>query len=153
MTTRGLRNNNPGNIEYGSFARLYNATGIEPDSPSTYGRGRFAVFADIVAGMRALDELLIVYSTKDDGHGGKIDTVEEALNRWAPGNENNTEAYIVAVCTVMECERDDEFDFTNPDFLFWMSAAIGEHEQGPKAFHSAVTDEQIMQAVSLALST
>src|SRR5262245_2621076 len=126
MTARGIRNNNPGNIEYGTFAKLYGATG--PETLPNGTQGRFAVWPTMVGGLRGIAELLIVYSTKPDGKGGKIDTVEEAIQRWAPSNENHTAAYIAFVCTVMDCNKDDEFDFTDPNFLFWMVTGIGEEE-------------------------
>jgi len=143
MTTRGIRNQNPGNIEYGPFARKYGATGSD---------GRFAIFPTMVDGLRAMAELLVVYSTHPDGKGGKIDTVEEAINRWAPSNENHTAAYIALVCTVLECSKDDEFDFTDPSFLFWMLTGIGEEENGPKAFTEAVSDAEIAEGVRMALA-
>ncbi len=142
--TLGLRNNNPGNIEFGSFARLYG--GIIGEG------GRFARFETMADGIRALCELLIVYSTKPDGKGGKIDTVEEAINRWAPNNENHTAAYIALVCSVLECNKDDEFDFTDPNFLFWMATGIGEEENGPAAFTQYVTDADIDRGVAAALA-
>lgn len=140
----GLRNNNPGNLEYGAFTRMY---GGEPGEG-----GRFAKFPTMVEGIRALCELLIVYSTKPDGKGGKIDTVEEAINRWAPNNENHTAAYIALVCTVLDCKKDDEFDFTDPNFLFWMATGIGEEENGARAFNDNVTDTDILAGVTFALA-
>jgi hypothetical protein len=47
--TRGDRNNNPGNIEYGAFARAHGATGSD---------GRFAIFPDRASGESAMGELL-----------------------------------------------------------------------------------------------
>jgi hypothetical protein len=47
--TRGDRNNNPGNIEYGAFARAHGATGTD---------GRFAIFPDRASGESAMGELL-----------------------------------------------------------------------------------------------
>lgn len=141
--TRGLRNNNPGNIEYGPFAIKYGATGSD---------GRFAIFPDMPSGICALCELLIVYSTKPDGHGGLIDTVEEAINRWAPNNENHTAAYVALVCTVLDCRKDDRFDFTKPDFLWWMTVGIGEEENGPAVFNQYVKDTDIDEGVRRALA-
>ena len=46
---RGDRNNNPGNIEYGAFARAHGATGSD---------GRFAVFPDWSSGASAMAALL-----------------------------------------------------------------------------------------------
>lgn len=47
--SRGDRNNNPGNIEYGSFARAHGATGTD---------GRFAIFPDKSSGESAMADLL-----------------------------------------------------------------------------------------------
>jgi hypothetical protein len=48
-TSRGDRNNNPGNIEYGAFAKAHGATGSD---------GRFAIFPDAAAGESAMADLL-----------------------------------------------------------------------------------------------
>jgi hypothetical protein len=141
--TRGIRSRNPGNVEYGAFARKYGATGSD---------GRFAIFPTMRDGIRALCELLIVYSVKPDGKGGLIDTVEEAINRWAPSNENHTAAYIALVCAVLGCNKDDEFDFTDPNFLFWMATGIGSEENGADVFAQYVTDADIDAGVAAALA-
>ena len=47
--TRGDRNNNPGNIEYGEFAKAHGAIGSD---------GRFAIFPNKAAGTSAMGELL-----------------------------------------------------------------------------------------------
>lgn len=143
MIPRGVRNRNFGNIEFGQFAIACGATASD---------GRFAIFPTNVAGLTALAKLLLIYNRKPDGKGGVIDTVEEVINRWAPANENRTSAYITFVCTMLECEPDDRFDFHDPAFLFWMVTAIGEEECGPKAFSEAVTDEEIDAAVAAALA-
>lgn len=48
--SRGDRNNNPGNIEYGTFARAHGATGTD---------GRFAIFPDPASGESAMADLLM----------------------------------------------------------------------------------------------
>lgn len=48
--TRGDRNNNPGNIEDGAFARAHGATGTD---------GRFAIFPDKASGESAMAALLV----------------------------------------------------------------------------------------------
>ena len=50
---RGQRNHNPGNIEYGQFAKDHGATGSD---------GRFAIFPDAATGYKALDALLATKS-------------------------------------------------------------------------------------------
>lgn len=140
---RGIRNRNPGNIEYGQFAIRCGATDSD---------GRFAIFPTMAKGCEAIARLLRHYGTLPDGKGGRIDTVEEAINRWAPSNENHTAAYIALVCTVLECNKDDRFDFNDPNFLFWMVTAIGEEENGPDAFTQNVSDADIDAGVAAALA-
>lgn len=75
---RNWRNNNPGNIEYGPFARAHGATGSD---------GRFAKFPTMEAGYAAADALM-----KSSSYQGL--TISQAVARWAPTSENNTGAYI-----------------------------------------------------------
>lgn len=138
MTPLGLRNNNPGNIR--------------PSTPAWQGtvgqNSGFVVFDTMANGLRALAKQLIVYQTK---YG--IATVRGAIERWAPPKDHNdTEAYIALVCSVLDCRDDDQFDFTNPDFLYWMITAIGEEEQGHAAFSAAVTDADIDAGIKAALN-
>lgn len=79
---RNWRNNNPGNIEYGSFAKAQGAIGSD---------GRFAVFPSYEAGRKAKAALLF------EGKGYKDKTIAQAINRYAPPFENNTSAYVNAV--------------------------------------------------------
>jgi len=82
--TRGVRNNNLGNIEKGRFADKYGAIAGK-DS-------RFATFPTPEAGHRAMVGLI------RDAYGSKgIDTISGIINRYAPSSENNTGAYINAV--------------------------------------------------------
>lgn len=80
--TRAWRNNNPGNIEYGPFAKAQGAVGTD---------GRFAVFPTYEAGRVAKANLL--WASK--GYRGK--TIGEAINRYAPPFENNTASYASTV--------------------------------------------------------
>lgn len=118
---------------------------------ATSSDGRFAIFPTMVDGLVALGSLLLVYGKTEDGKGGLIDTVDEAIHRWAPGNENNTEAYIALACAVLDCRRDDRFDFRDPAFQFWMMTAIGTEENGA-AFNVFVTDAELDEAVRRVLA-
>jgi hypothetical protein len=79
---RSWRNNNPGNIEYGSFAKDHGAIGSD---------GRFAVFPSYEAGRAAKESLLF----DSAGYAGK--TIEEAINRYAPPSENDSSWYANSV--------------------------------------------------------
>lgn len=79
---RNWRNNNPGNIEYGAFARSMGAIGTD---------GRFAVFPSYDAGRSAKESLLFESPNYRDR------SISSAINRYAPPFENNTNAYTSAV--------------------------------------------------------
>lgn len=74
---RNWRNNNPGNIEYGSFAISMGAIGSD---------GRFAIFPSEEMGRKAADTLL-------KGKSYANLSAAQAINRWAPSNENDPKAY------------------------------------------------------------
>jgi hypothetical protein len=78
---RPQRNHNPGDIEYGDFAKTHGATGSD---------GRFAIFPDDETGKNALYALL-----KTPGYA-KL-TVDQAIAKFAPPNENNTKGYQASV--------------------------------------------------------
>lgn len=82
---RNLRNNNPGNIEYGDFARKNGATGSD---------GRFAIFPDMKTGENAMANLLMSYAK------GGNNTISSIIKKWSPAGENgaaNTNSYIANV--------------------------------------------------------
>lgn len=78
--TRADRNNNPGNIEDGAFARK------QPGYIG--GDGRFARFASPDHGFGAMEKLLSGYMKQ-----GK-NTLWSIISKWAPGHENNVGAYV-----------------------------------------------------------
>jgi hypothetical protein len=109
---RGIRNNNPGNIEYGQFTRSMGATGTD---------GRFAVFRNMEDGIRAAVALLQSYAAKG------IDTVQSIISKWAPSKENNTKAYIDSVAKQLGVSPDAHL---NVDQLSEVANAIFKHENG-----------------------
>ena len=84
--TRAWRNNNPGNIEYGPFARAHGAVGTD---------GRFAVFPSYEAGRAAKGALLFESASYRDR------TIAGAINRYAPPVENDTNAYASTVAAAV----------------------------------------------------
>ena len=82
---RNMRNNNPGNIEYGDFAKKHGATGSD---------GRFAIFPDLKTGQDAMASLLMGYAK------GGSNTISKIVGKWSPAGDNgaaNTNAYIADV--------------------------------------------------------
>lgn len=79
---RSVRNNNPGNIEYGKFARSMGAVGSD---------GRFAVFPTDAMGNHARETLFF------SGGGYRDKLLSQAVARWAPESENNVAMYTRAL--------------------------------------------------------
>lgn len=92
MATRGIRNNNPLNIRIGNKWK-----GLK--TPNT--DGAFDQFISVQWGYRAAFVILRNYINRH-----KCDTVEKIIKRWAPSNENNTEAYIKSVCNITDFKPD-----------------------------------------------
>ncbi len=130
---RGVRNNNPGNLEASSSNPWVGQTGSD---------GRFAKFETPEHGIRALGRNLISYQRQG------IDTVSEIINRWAPPSDNNdTAAYIKSVCAQLGVKADQPLDASNPDTLQALCAAIIKHENGSQPY----SNEQLSTGVSAAL--
>lgn len=80
---RGIRRNNPGNIEWGD---PWQGLARREDYPAD----RFAAFVNAVYGIRALARTLITYYDKRKANdGSKIDSLQEIVERWAPAADNN----------------------------------------------------------------
>lgn len=112
---RGLRNNNPLNIEAGSFTQ---------GQPGFAGSdGRFAKFATPEAGIGAANSLLDTYQNK---HG--LNTVAGIVGRWAPaGDGNNVSAYAQAVAGKLGIDPNAPIP---PQMRPALIAAMGQHENG-----------------------
>ena len=91
-TPRGIRNNNPGNIERNPANKWQGRMPRERMTPEQRKETRFEVFASPAWGIRALAAVLINYF---DRHG--LDTISKIMDRWAPPIENDTAAYARAV--------------------------------------------------------
>src|SRR5690348_200407 len=87
--SRARRNHNPGNINWGRFAMTHGATKIE-ETPYTNESPRFAFFPSDQIGWEAMSSLL-------EAHYLGL-TVKQAIYKWAPPTENNSEAYCENVC-------------------------------------------------------
>lgn len=130
---RGIRNNNPGNLEYSKTNPWVGQTGDD---------GRFAKFETPEHGIRALGRNLLSYQRQG------IDTVSDIINRWAPPSDNNnTDAYIKAVCAQLGVTADQQLDASNPDTLKALCAAIIQHENGSQPY----SDQQLATGVSAAI--
>ena len=84
---RNWRNNNPGNIEYGDYAKSMGAIGSD---------GRFAIFPDYETGRKAKAGLIF------EGKNYSSLPLTDAITRYAPPSENNTQMYQRAVLAAVD---------------------------------------------------
>ncbi|WEL56727.1 structural protein P5 [Pseudomonas kermanshahensis] len=144
---RGVRNCNPGNIDYNPRNTWNGQLGLEQGVANP----RFARFDSPENGIRALGKLLINYRGKDGmpGVGGPgIDTVRETVSRWAPGNENNTEAYIAAVTAKLGVKANDVINIKDVRTLRVVVGAIIAHECANYRYPDVVFNEGIRRALA-----
>lgn len=147
MTARGVRNNNPGNIDFNPRNAWQGQLGLEEG----VAKPRFARFDEAENGIRALGKLLINYRGKDGmpGVGGKgIDTVLETINRWAPSNENDTKAYALAVAKRLGVRTTDPINIKDPTTLRVFVESIIIHENGGNPYKAEVIDEGVRRALA-----
>lgn len=116
---RSVRNNNPGNIEDGEFARSL---------PGYKGSdGRFAVFETPEAGEQAQAALLQSYGRRG------FNTVSKIINRWAPPSENDSAGYASFVAQKLGVSPDQQLDMSNPQVISALQGAIAEFEGGTQS--------------------
>ncbi len=130
--TRGLRNNNPGNIRK-------NATkwqGLAPDAQQT--DPDFFVFATPSFGIRAMAHTLNTYMTK---YG--LTTLRGIISRWAPPSENNTDAYIAALVNDTGVGPDEELSSAD---LPAVVAGIIKHENGLQPYSMETINNAVVMA-------
>ncbi len=134
---RGVRNNNPGNIDRSSVAWQ----GEDRSEKARKQEARFCVFTSAEFGFRALAKVLQTYQNK---HG--LRTVKAIINRWAPPVENITSAYVREVAKALNVDPDARIDVTNFDSAFGIAKAIARHENGGHYW----SDEVIVKGLELA---
>jgi hypothetical protein len=123
--TRGIRNRNPGNIRAGQG--FLGEAGADKDG--------YAIFKDEMYGIRAIAVDLL---TKFRKRG--LVTIRAIISRYAPPNENDTQAYIDAVARDMKRGPDDELTLTNVAQLVGMVRAIIVHENGFCPYRETLID-------------
>ena len=121
---RGIRNNNPGNIEYGRFAKSRGAAGSD---------GRFAKFPTPAQGIAAMYDLQRIYEN-DRG----ATTIAQRIGRWAPSTENDTSAYVRTVAAAMGIDPNTPFSINDPTLGPAFVNAVIAHENGGNPYDATV---------------
>ena len=83
--------------------------------------------------------LAALLTTYEDRHG--LRTVRQIINRWAPPKENNTSAYVLAVCSAIGVGPDDPITLHDYDILRPMVDAIIKHEIGGMPYDDRMIEE------------
>lgn len=128
--TRGLRNNNPGNIRRNSTAW----EGLSPTQTDT----DFFQFASPVYGIRAMARILQNYFARG------IVTPASIAYTWAPSNENDSASYSRALAQYLGVDANADVS----DRLADVIAGIIRQENGVQPYDAAT----LAQGVQLAFS-
>lgn len=118
--SRGLSNNNPGNIRQASVR--YRGEVRPSRDPA------FKEFETLAWGYRAIFVLLDTYRRR---YG--IDTLRGMISRWAPPSENHTDVYIRAVAEDTGLDPDEPLDTRDARTMIPVAAAISRVENGVAA--------------------
>lgn len=121
---RGLRNNNPGNIRRNSDVFQGEKTSSDRE---------FKQFKSMAYGYRAIFKILSNYY-----RNYKLDTIRKIIGRWAPENENNTNAYIKAVSDYAGIPADDPININDREQMIRIVAGMSKVENGREADMSDV---------------
>lgn len=129
--TRGESNFNPGNIRKvpGATWEGQSDTQTDPD---------FVQFTDVKWGIRAIAKILLSYEREG------IDTIRNAIARWAPSTENDTSAYVNDVCQRCSIGPDDVVQFSA--MMLPLVSAIIVHENGSNPYNDAQVNQGILLA-------
>ena len=133
-TPRGIRNNNPGNIRWGSDWKGLKKDGKQQD-PS------FCVFETPEYGIRALAKLLRNYQRL---YG--LNTPYRIISRYAPPTENETVSYIDSVSWQLGITPDTPVDLTEDGVLMVFIKAIIRHENGIQPY----SNETLLKGIQMA---
>ena len=118
--SRGLRNNNPGNIR---ISRVRYEGEVQP-SKDKY----FKEFVSMAYGYRAMFVLLDSYRSR---YG--LCTIRQMLNRYAPPSENFTEGYVRVVSTLTGIAPDEIVNTRAARDMIPIVSAMSRVENGAPA--------------------
>ena len=131
---RGIRNNNPGNIRWGSDWKGLKKDGKQQD-PS------FCVFETPEYGIRTLSKLLRNYQQL---YG--LNTPRKIISRYAPPTENETVSYIDSVSRQLNITPDTPIDLSEDGVLLVFIKAIIRHENGIQPY----SNETLLKGIQMA---
>lgn len=131
---RGVRNNNPMNIEATTDKWLGQLENCD-DS-------RFICFADPVYGIRAGTRILLTYQEKH-----KINTLEEITKRYAPAPENSPESYSAFLSKETGFSLTQHIDLRNPKVMQRVVTAIIKFENAGYVYEAGVVECGVLAGI------
>lgn len=131
MTSRGIRNNNPGNIRKGE--KWQGLAKMQNDSS-------FLIFKSPEWGIRALCRILRNYQKK---YG--LRDIRSIINRYAPPAENDTNSYIYSVCLALGIKDYTPVNLSDHNVMLELLKAIIRHENGEQPY----SDEILLKGIEL----
>lgn len=121
-STRGIRNNNPGNIKYGAYARSLGATG--QDSAG------FAIFPNAAAGLKAINANLASY-----GRQG-FNTPASIATRWSTTDQG---AYTKRLADMFGGDPNKSLNMSDPSVINALRNGIIMQENGRNPYGMEMT--------------
>jgi hypothetical protein len=110
---RGIRNNNPLNLEYA------------PGQGASTSDGRFGIYPTMEEGVAAAARQIQQYRSR---YG--LNTISGIVGRWAPAGENNTNAYVASVSKAMGVGPNVPLNLNDPAVMSALIAAMSQVENG-----------------------
>lgn len=132
-TARGIRLANPGNLRHGGKEPWQGMADDQPDPD-------FVKFTATQFGIRAMARVLLTYKKK------RVRTPRAIVTRWAPPNENDTDAYVDHVAQVLGVQPDDLIDVDDCSVALPLIKAIILHENGVQPYSDKVLLEGLRMA-------
>ncbi|ECG8260377.1 hypothetical protein FO131_19570 [Salmonella bongori] len=133
LPARGIRNNNPGNLNF---------AGQEGASLEDGPNGRFAVFPTMISGIAALDKQLSLYMKR-----GK-DTIDSIVKTYAPGSDhNNVAEYERYLSEVMHIGINQKIDPTSGSQMLSLMRGIIGMENGQQG--NLISSSDILAAMAM----
>ncbi|MBE6200072.1 MAG: structural protein P5 [Rikenellaceae bacterium] len=123
--SRGIDNCNPGNIR---LSKVFYRGEVQPSQDAA-----FKQFSSMEWGYRAMFVLLDTYARR---YG--LNTIRGMISRYAPPSENNTEAYIAAVCEWTGIAADEVLDTRSRRDMVPIVVAMSRIENGLPALRPQV---------------
>ena len=124
MIPRGIRNNNPLNIRRGS-----NWLGLSKHQTDP----AFCQFDSMTYGLRAGLIIIRTYMMKY-----KLTSIHAIVSRWAPPKENDTNAYVKSVSSMMKMHALQTFDFGDRGRIVALVSAMCKVETGITIDHKLI---------------